>query len=67
MADVECFFDCSSPWTYLAFTNIQLPSLQAHQLANAAADVTLVFLLVLIFAGRLLSYQSARQTARMAV
>jgi phosphate transport system permease protein len=53
--------------TYIAFTNIQLPSLQAHQLANAAADVTLVFLLVLIFAGRLLSYQSARQTARMAV
>jgi 2-hydroxychromene-2-carboxylate isomerase len=23
MADIDFFFDCSSPWTYLAFTNIQ--------------------------------------------
>jgi 2-hydroxychromene-2-carboxylate isomerase len=23
MADLECFFDCSSPWTYLAFHNLQ--------------------------------------------
>src|ERR1700674_5480663 len=23
MADIEFFFDCSSPWTYLAFHNIQ--------------------------------------------
>jgi 2-hydroxychromene-2-carboxylate isomerase len=22
MADMECFFDCSSPWTYLAFHNL---------------------------------------------
>lgn len=22
MADVECFFDCSSPWTYFAFHNL---------------------------------------------
>ncbi len=22
MADIECFFDCSSPWTYLAFHNL---------------------------------------------
>jgi len=22
MAEVECFFDCSSPWTYLAFHNL---------------------------------------------
>ena len=24
MADVECFFDCSSPWTYFAFHNLLL-------------------------------------------
>ncbi len=23
MRDVECFFDCSSPWTYLGFHNLQ--------------------------------------------
>lgn len=23
MTTLECFFDCSSPWTYLAFTNLQ--------------------------------------------
>jgi len=23
MADIECFFDCSSPWTYLCFHNLQ--------------------------------------------
>jgi phosphate transport system permease protein len=51
--------------TYIAYTNIQLPSAADHQLANAAADVTLVFLLVLIIAGRVLSAQSARMTARM--
>ena len=22
MPDVECFFDCSSPWTYFAFHNL---------------------------------------------
>jgi 2-hydroxychromene-2-carboxylate isomerase len=22
MAEIECFFDCSSPWTYLAFHNL---------------------------------------------
>jgi phosphate transport system permease protein len=53
--------------TYVAFTNIQLPSLQDHQLANAAADVTLIFLLVLILVGRLLTAQSMRRTARMSV
>lgn len=53
--------------TYIAFTNIQLPSLQAHQLANAAADVTLIFLLLLILTGRLLTYQSLRRTARMSI
>ena len=23
MSDIECFFDCSSPWTYLCFHNLQ--------------------------------------------
>jgi phosphate transport system permease protein len=53
--------------TYIVYTNIQLPSLKAHQLANAAADVTLIFLVILIVIGRLLSRQSARQTARMGI
>lgn len=53
--------------TYIVFTDIQLPSVQAHQLANAAADVTLVFLLILILTGRFLAARARRQTARMAV
>ena len=24
MAELECFFDCSSPWTYFAFHNLLL-------------------------------------------
>ena len=29
--DVECFFDCSSPWTYLAFVNVTAsPVLTQH-------------------------------------
>ncbi len=29
--DVECFFDCSSPWTYLGFVNVlSSPVLQRH-------------------------------------
>ncbi len=28
MAEIECFFDCSSPWTYLAFHN--LPAVAAE-------------------------------------
>ena len=23
MRNIECFFDCSSPWTYLCFHNLQ--------------------------------------------
>ena len=23
MKTIECFFDCSSPWTYLCFHNLQ--------------------------------------------
>ena len=51
--------------TYVVFTDIQLPSAQAHQLANAAAAMTLLFLLGLTAIGRILSYQSAKRTARM--
>lgn len=53
--------------TYVVYTNIQLPSNQAHALANAAACVTLLFLLILILSGRALASSSARRTARMAV
>lgn len=38
-----------------------------HQLANAAADVTLLVLLALILVGRLLGYHSARRAARMSL
>lgn len=53
--------------TYVVFTDVQLPSAQKHQLANAAAVVTLFFLLLLIFAGRILAVQAAKRTARMSV
>jgi phosphate transport system permease protein len=53
--------------TYVVYTDIQLPSAQMHQLANAAAAVTLVVLLALILVGRLLGRRSARWTARMSV
>jgi phosphate transport system permease protein len=53
--------------TYVVFTDIQLPSEKAHELANAAAVVTLFFLLLLIFAGRALAVQAAKRTARMSV
>ncbi|MFZ0217811.1 MAG: phosphate ABC transporter permease PstA [Candidatus Dormiibacterota bacterium] len=53
--------------TYVAYTDIQLPSAQAHQLANAAAAVTLLFLLLLTLIGRLLSRHSSRMTARMGI
>ena len=53
--------------TYIVYTDIQLPQVKFHQLANAAADVTLIFLVVLIIIGRLLSRQSARRTARMGI
>ncbi len=53
--------------TYVVYTDIQLPSASMHQLANAAADLTLLMLLVLIFVGRLLSYQSKRRSARMSL
>jgi phosphate transport system permease protein len=53
--------------TYVVFTDSQLPSEQSHQLANTAADVTLLLLLALILLGRLLAIRSARATARMSV
>ncbi len=53
--------------TYVVYTDIQLPSARMHQLANAAADVTLLVLLALILVGRLLGYHSARRAARMSL
>ncbi|MCY7304910.1 MAG: 2-hydroxychromene-2-carboxylate isomerase [Rhodoferax sp.] len=28
---IECFFDCSSPWTYLAFHNLQVMADELHE------------------------------------
>jgi phosphate transport system permease protein len=53
--------------TSVIFTNIQLPSKQAHQLAAAAGVVTLVILFILIIIGRLLARRARRNTARMAL
>jgi phosphate transport system permease protein len=53
--------------TNVVYTDIQLPSAQAHQLANAAADVTLLLLLALILIGRALAHRSARTTSRMSL
>jgi hypothetical protein len=35
MAEIEVFFDCSSPWTYLAFHNIQPLAAEFGRLAGA--------------------------------
>lgn len=53
--------------TYVIYDYIQLPGDKAHALANAAAAVTLILLVVLIAAGRFLAYQSAKRTNRMNV
>jgi phosphate transport system permease protein len=53
--------------TYVIYTWITLPGNKAHALANAAAAVTLIFLIILIAVGRFLAYQSAKRTNRMNV
>ncbi|HET9690553.1 MAG TPA: phosphate ABC transporter permease PstA [Acidimicrobiales bacterium] len=53
--------------TYVAFTDTTLPAARAQQLASAAGAMTLVLLLALIFAGRVLARRSRRATARMAL
>jgi phosphate transport system permease protein len=53
--------------TYVVYTDIQLPSAPMHQLANAAADITLLMLLVLIFVGRVFGSRSKRQSIRMSL
>jgi phosphate transport system permease protein len=53
--------------TYVIYESIQLPGARQHQLANAAAAVTLILLIVLIAIGRVFAYQSAKRTARMNV
>ncbi|HEX4214817.1 MAG TPA: ABC transporter permease subunit [Candidatus Dormibacteraeota bacterium] len=51
--------------TYVIYEYIQLPGDKAHALANAAAAVTLIFLIILIAVGRFFAYQSAKRTNRM--
>lgn len=53
--------------TYVIYDFIQLPGDKAHALANAAAAVTLIFLIILIATGRFFAYQSAKRTNRMTV
>lgn len=59
-------FHHSVPYlTYVTFTDTQLPGAKPHQLAAAAGAVTLVLLVLLIVAGRVVSVRSRRNTARM--
>lgn len=53
--------------TYVIYESIQLPGQKQHELANAAAAVTLLLLILLIAIGRVFAYQSAKRTARMNV
>lgn len=53
--------------TYVIYESIQLPGAKQHELANAAAAVTLILLIILIGIGRVFAYQSAKRTARMNV
>ncbi|HUZ77426.1 MAG TPA: phosphate ABC transporter permease PstA [Chloroflexota bacterium] len=53
--------------TAVVFTDIQLPGAQAHQLAYAAAAITLLLLIALTMAGRAISRRSRRLSERMSV
>lgn len=53
--------------TSVTFTDIQLPGANYTSLANAAAGVTVIMILLLIFAGRLITARSRRMIARMDV
>ena len=35
---IECFFDCSSPWTYLGFLNLQAVAEKIHAFAGLTFD-----------------------------
>jgi phosphate transport system permease protein len=50
--------------TYVVWTYINEPYAQAHQLAYSAAGMLVVFLLLLILLGRLISARSSRFTGR---
>jgi phosphate transport system permease protein len=52
---------------YITFNDISQPGAGYHAQAAAAAFVTLVILLVLIIAGRIVSGRARRKTARMAL
>jgi phosphate transport system permease protein len=60
------FFHHQVPYlTSVVFTDLSLPGATAHATSAAAALVTLVILLVLIFAGRIVASRARRNTARM--
>ena len=51
--------------TYVVFLNATLPTRLEHELAGAAGVVTVLFLLLLIGASRLISRQAARYASRL--
>ena len=53
--------------TYVSFTDVQLPSAGAQAVANAASAVTVLLILVLIFAGRWITSRSRRMVAQLDV
>ena len=53
--------------TGVTFNDLQLPGATYQALANAAAGVTVIIILLLIFGGRLITARSRRMVARMDV
>ena len=53
--------------TYVTYTDISLPGNQAHAQGAAAAAITLVILLVLIFVGRMIGSRSRRRIRGLGV
>ncbi|HZU76145.1 MAG TPA: ABC transporter permease subunit, partial [Dehalococcoidia bacterium] len=53
--------------TGVTYFDLQLPGAQFLELANAAAAITIIMILVLILAGRLITLRSRRLMARMDV
>lgn len=51
--------------TYVVFTDVQLPDQTSHQLASAAALVSLVLLLILVLGGRLVARRGHELSSRM--
>ena len=53
--------------TYVTYYYIGLPSNQDQALASAAAGITILMILLLIFAGRLITARQRRMVARLDV